>query len=150
MNTTELINNLSKQGIFELLLTRYWELAYLEGKDGVSHGTEAQETLNELRELFAELLAKRNTSPDFETWWANNRVHLSGKSTYEAHKLTFNAGRPSLPAEQDAERLSIGATCFIAGVDTAIKNLTHKVTPPDENTIRALIAEAIANRKDGV
>ncbi len=39
---------------FENLLERYWNLAYDEGKNGVSHGDEANEVLFELRRIHVE------------------------------------------------------------------------------------------------
>jgi hypothetical protein len=51
-------------------------------------------------------------------------------------------------AHSQKDYLAIASTCFIAGVDTAIANLTHKVKQPDEALMLRLIEQAITNRKD--
>lgn len=58
----------------DALLGRYWELAFSEGRMRVSHGSEANEVLSSLKELFrgnqSALLAKGDWRRDAEgTWW---------------------------------------------------------------------------------
>jgi hypothetical protein len=48
-STTQLGTDMSKE--FEALLGQYWDLAYLEGKSGVSQGDKANEVLRALKKL---------------------------------------------------------------------------------------------------
>jgi hypothetical protein len=66
---------------FETLLARYWDLAYLEGKSGLSMGDKANEVLSALRNLkpsLPDVLTYEWDSPEYVDGWNECREVMAG------------------------------------------------------------------------
>ena len=67
---------------FETLLARYWDLAYLEGKSGISQGDKANEVLSALRNLkpsFPDVLTQEyGDSAQYVEGWNECREVMAG------------------------------------------------------------------------
>ena len=76
---------------FETLLARYWDLAYLEGKSGLSMGDKANEVLSALRNLKPSLpdeITDNSESPEYRAGWNECREVMAGmQAESEADKV---------------------------------------------------------------